>query len=106
MFSRTAECRVAFITSPITSQSESIKGEIDMSKQSHIWMLIRPIKLLWALKGSRPVNHHKANCRRGVRIEGMSSESTEDHCSMVVIEGLVYLKLTPVVIQNRGTQQR
>jgi hypothetical protein len=32
----------------------------------------------------------------------MSPESTgEGHCSKIFIEGLVYLKLTPVVIQSR-----
>jgi hypothetical protein len=36
-------------------------------------------------------------------MEDMSPESTEEcHCSEIVIEGLVYLKLTPVVIQSRN----
>jgi hypothetical protein len=45
---------------------------------------------------------HGAKEKRRERTEEMSPESTgEGHWSKIFIEGLVYLKLTPVVIQSR-----
>jgi hypothetical protein len=49
------------------------------------------------------VNRQGRKHQQGERIENMSLESTEEgHCSKIVIEGLAYLKLTPVVIQSRN----
>jgi hypothetical protein len=51
---------------------------------------------------AKHVNREGRKQKRRVRMENISSESTEEgHCSKVVIEGLIYLKLTPVVIQSR-----
>jgi hypothetical protein len=45
---------------------------------------------------------HDAKEKRREKTEEMSPESTgEGHCRKIFIEGLVYLKLTPVVIQSR-----